>query len=42
MIEKLVWNFQDLSRFESPEMKIALTDVNAWIFADDDSALLCP
>ena len=21
-------------------MKIALTDVNAWIFADDDSALL--
>ena len=38
IIEKLVWNLQDLSRFESPEMKIALTDVNAWKFADDVSA----
>ena len=38
IIEKLVWNLQDLSRFESSEMKIALTDVNAWKFADDVSA----
>lgn len=38
IIEKLVWNLQDLSCFESPEMKIALTDVNAWKFADDVSA----
>lgn len=38
IIEKLVCNLQDLSRFESPEMKIALTDLNAWKFADDVSA----
>lgn len=38
IIEKLVWNLQDLSRFESLEMKIVLTDVNAWKFADDVSS----
>lgn len=38
LIEKLVWNLQDLSRFESPEMKISPADVNAWKFADDVSS----
>ena len=38
LIEKLVWNLQDLSRFESPEMKISLASVNAWKFADDVSS----
>ena len=38
LIEKLVWNLQDLSRFESPEMKISPADVNACRFADDVSS----
>ena len=38
LIEKLVWNLQDLSRFESPEMKISPADVNACRFADDASS----
>ncbi len=38
LIEKLVWNLQDLSRFESPEMKISPAAVNAWKFADDVSS----
>ena len=35
LIEKLVWNLQDLSRFESPEMKISAVKVNAFKFTDD-------
>lgn len=38
LIEKLVWNLQDLSRFESPEMKISPADVNACRFVDDASS----
>lgn len=35
LIEKLVWNLQDLSRFESPEMKISAVKVNAFKFTED-------
>lgn len=35
LIEKLVWNLQDLSRFESPEMKISAVKVSAFKFTED-------